>query len=187
MADVVTFDPVELLIIEINSGSPAVHELDAVEIYSEWKQALIDDPSRLGWPQAFSEVGGDPRTLTQSLGTTFFLENGWRIRPAEYSHKLAVNGNIFTREPGESIFVPTTGAYNVHTETVVSNIIDTMISGSGLSVEQATQLLELHELAGLDPAKPLVVSTTTRKVPSSGVDIDQTISENSGVVTVTRV
>lgn len=135
MPAIVTFDPVNLLIIEINGGSPSVNELNAVEIYSEWKQALLDDPSRLGWPQAFSEVGGDPRTLTQNLGTTFFLENGWRIRPAEYSHKLAVNGNLFTREPGQSIFVATAGAYNVHTETVVSNIIDTMTVGG---VDQAT-------------------------------------------------
>lgn len=135
MPAIVTFDPVNLLIVEINGGSPAVNELNAVEIYSEWKQTLLDDPSRLGWPQAFSEVGGDPRTLTQNLGTTFFLENGWRIRPAEYSHKLAVNGNLFTREPGQSIFVATAGSFNVHTETVVSNIIDTMTVGG---VDQAT-------------------------------------------------
>lgn len=133
MADIVTFDPQNLLILEINVGSPAVNELDAVEIYSEWKDWLLTDASRLGWPQAFTPVGGDPRTLTQSLGITRFLENGWRIRPAEYSHKLVVNGNIFTRETGASIFVSTVGAFNVHTETVVSNIIDTRtVSSPGI-------------------------------------------------------
>lgn|SRR3990167_6311753 len=135
MADVVTFDPTNRLIIEINTGSPAVNEIDAVEVYSEWKDWLIADPTRLGWPQAFTPVGGDPRTETQNLGITRFLENGWRIRPAEYSHKLVVTGNLFTREAGQSIFKPTIGAYNVHTETVVSNIIDTMTVGG---VDQAT-------------------------------------------------
>lgn len=184
MADVVTFDPDNLLIIEINSGSPAVNELDAVEVYSEWKDWLLADPSRLGHPQAFTPVGGDPRTLTQNLGITYFLENGWRIRPAEYSHKLAIVGNIFTREPGESIYVPTVGAYNVHTETVVSNIIDTMLTGSGLSAGQVTMLTELYRLAGLDATRPLVVTETTR---DAGAEIEQTIAESPpGTITVTR-
>lgn len=129
MADVVTFDPVALLIVEINNGSPATNELDATEIYSEWKDWLLADPANMGHPQAFTSIGGEPRTLTQSLGITRFLENGWRIRPAEYEHKLAISGNLFTREPGESIFVPTLGTFNVHTETVTSNVIDTVATG----------------------------------------------------------
>ena len=49
-----------------------------------------------------------------------------------------------------------------------------------------TKLLELYQLAGLDPTKPLVVTETTRKVPADGSDISQTIGESSGTVTVTR-
>lgn len=120
---VVTFSPATLRIIEINSGQ-AVNEISALDIYSDWKNWLLGDFQRLGHPQVFTPVGGDPRTATESLGITYFLENRWRIRPAEYSHKLSIEGNIFAREPGESIFVPTTGDFNVHTETVVSNIID---------------------------------------------------------------
>lgn len=56
----------------------------------------------------------------------------------------------------------------------------------GLSPTQATMLLELYQLAGLDPTKPLVVTETSRKVPEDGSDIEQTIDEDAGTVTVTR-
>jgi len=182
MANIVTFDPIALLIVEINVGSPAQNVLSVLEIYSEWKDWLRTNPSRLGHPQAFSVVGGDPTIGTQSLGSTFFLENGWRLRPAEYSHKLALSGNIFPRGGG-SIFVPTVGAFNVHTETLVSNIIDKVQSGSGLDMTQNEMLLTLYRLAGLDPTKPLVVTNNTR---SAGAGISQTIVQALGSVTVTR-
>lgn len=52
----------------------------------------------------------------------------------------------------------------------------------GLSPTQATMLLELYRLAGLDPTRPLVVTTTTRDAG----DISQTITEAAGTVTVER-
>lgn len=133
MANVVTFDPVNLRIVEIDSGL-AVNTLSAKEIYSEWKDWLLADPSRLGYPPAFTPVGGDPTIGADALGVTLFLENRWRIRPAEYSHKLIVDGNVYDRDAG-SIFATTLGAYNVHTETKVSNIIDRVTLGG---VDQAT-------------------------------------------------
>lgn len=186
MADVVTFDPLNLWIIEIDTGLP-VNELSAQEIYSEWKDWLLANSQRLGYPQAFTPVGGDPITPTKSLGITLFLENGWRIKPAEYDHKLVITGNLFAREPGASIFRKTVGTFNVHTESSTSNLIDQVSGGSGLSPEQVTWLRELWLLRGLDPAKPLVVTSTSRRVPSNGGDIDQTVSESSGTVTITRV
>lgn len=183
MANIVTFDPVSLLIIEINAGSPAEKVLNVLEIYSEWKDWLRTDPSRLGHPQAFSVIGGDPTIGSQSLGSTFFLENGWKIRPAEYNHKLTLIGNIFPRI-GSSVFVPTMGTFNVHTETLVSNIIDKVQTGSGLDTTQSEMLLAIYRLAGLDPTKPLVVTNTSR---NAGVGISQTIVEApAGTVTVTR-
>lgn len=181
MAAIVTFDPVARIIEEINYGSPAVNDLSALELFSEWKDWLLSDPTRLGYPQAFTPVGGDPRTQTQSLGISYFMENGWRIRPAEYSHKLTVNGNLFAREPGQSIFVPTVGALNVHTETVVSNIIDAMQT---FTAAYAAALTDLHRLAGLDATRPLVVTSTTR---DAGAGISQTVVEApAGTITVTR-
>lgn len=53
----------------------------------------------------------------------------------------------------------------------------------GMASEFQTILRELYRLAGLDPTKPLVVTPTTR----TAGDIEQTISEASGTVTVTRI
>ncbi|MEO8094705.1 MAG: hypothetical protein ABI632_07205, partial [Pseudolysinimonas sp.] len=71
---------------------------------------------------------------------------------------------------------------------IIGNRLDVAVStlvGQGLTSQQATMLLELFRLAGLDPTKPLVVTSTTRKVPASGADIDQTIVDAAGTVTVT--
>lgn len=60
-------------------------------------------------------------------------------------------------------------------------------TSQGLTDNQATMLLELYNIMGLDPTKPLIVSTTQRRV-SDGSDIEQTISTaGDGTVTVTRV
>ena len=68
--------------------------------------------------------------------------------------------------------------------------VDVAISslvGAGLTTLQATMLLEMYKLLGLDPTKPLVVTSTTRKVPANGSDIDQTITTVSDEVTVQRL
>lgn len=52
----------------------------------------------------------------------------------------------------------------------------------GLTTEQATMLLELFALMGLDPTKPLVVTPTARTVGN----IAQTIAADGDAVTVTR-
>lgn len=128
MADVVTFDPANLRIVEIDAGGD--NELDIIEVYSEWKDWLLADFQRMGFPPAFRVVGGDPISGTQSLGSTFFLINGWRIRPAESDHRLVLNGNLFTDPAGDSVVVPTLGAFTVTVEMATSNLID-QVSSTG--------------------------------------------------------
>jgi hypothetical protein len=57
----------------------------------------------------------------------------------------------------------------------------------GLSGAQAQMLLELYDLMGLDPLKPLIVTSTSRKVPANGSEIDQAITDAAGTVTVQRL
>lgn len=157
MPDIVTFDGANKLIIEIANGAENV--LDLVEIYSEWK-----DWVRAGnayWPLAFSQVGGDPITDTQNLGSTFFLENGWRIRPAELNHKVTVVGNLYTREPGQSVFVPTVGAFTVNTETRVSSLVDSSVSR--LDLTQLLQAVYIDTVSGV-PGTSVGIGTPTNPV-----------------------
>lgn len=134
MVDVVTFDGPNKLITEISVAGD--NELDLLEIYSEAKFWMTQSDN-LKYLQIFSVVGGDPITPTQNLGSTFFLENGWRIRPAELDHKLTIVGNLFTREAGQSAFVPVLGAFTVNTETRVSSLVDSSVARLDLA-----QLLE---------------------------------------------
>ena len=87
----------------------------------------------IAWAKAFTAVGGDPITQTvRTLGTTYFLENGWRIQPASSgtSYTLTINGNIYTREAGET---PFRFANGVSVSLVRSNIVD-LITVEALAV-----------------------------------------------------
>jgi len=108
----------------VNEG---VTELDVKEdIYSAWKEWSIystEQGTATTWPKAITAIGGDPITADQNVGTTFFLENGWRIQPfaSKDPYVLTVNGNIYTRETGENPFLFAEG---VSTSLVRSNIVD---------------------------------------------------------------
>ncbi len=128
MADIVTFDPDTLRITEI--AVVGNNELNVQEVYSEWKQWCLDDPTRLAYPAAFRYVGADPISETQNLGTTYFLTNGWRIRPAEANHRLKLNGNLYTDPAGESPVVGTLGSFAVVVEYSVSNLVDSVLVNS---------------------------------------------------------
>ena len=147
MPDVVTFDPARLLIIEIGSGSPlgtSDNVTQLSEIYSEWKEyaARTASPSGgLGLPPAMRYVGADPTSETENLGTTYFLTNGWRLKPAEGNHRWTVDGNLFTDPAGQSPFVPTDGPFTVAVEFKVTNLIDG-IRPIATNVETSRKILQ---------------------------------------------
>jgi hypothetical protein len=60
----------------------------------------------------------------------------------------------------------------------------TLENNPGMTPTQATMLLEMFNLMGLDPAKPLVVNNSTR---SAGVGIVQNIQSNDTQTIITRV
>jgi hypothetical protein len=75
-----------------------------------------------------------------------------------------------------------TALANIQTGVDEANTsLDQLSQTTGLSDSQATMLLEMYELLGLDPAKPLVVSKTARTAGS----INQTIISNATTETTT--
>lgn len=75
-------------------------------------------------------------------------------------------------------------AADVRTElTAELTHLSTLQNGMGLDSTQATMLLEIYRLYGLDPTMPLVVTDTSRTVGP----IDQTIHITNNSTTVTRV
>ncbi len=97
-----------------------------VDLYGDWKEWSLET-DHLKYEQALRTVGGDPLTAGRYLGDTYFLMNGWKIRPQEADHRLQINGNIYS-EDGGSITVQTTGNYNVLVENTVSNLVDSTVS-----------------------------------------------------------
>jgi hypothetical protein len=153
MANKVTFDWANLLII-VDNG---VTELDVqVDLYSDWKEdvKLTDN---IKHPPAFRTTGGDPISPTENIGATFFLINGWKIRPQEADHTLILDGNLFTEPSVNSVFQPTIGDFTVVITTKVSSLITGLKSLSAdvtvarkmftnrLETNQTTGILTLHD------------------------------------------
>lgn len=173
MAQVASFDPLTLRIIELAvSGDTSI---DWIEIYSEWKDWVLDDPiTRGGYPPAFRVVGGEARGGgAPRLGTTFFLCNGWRFRPAEYSHHVTLNGSIVTDPAGARVWVPTLGAFTVGVQLESSNLVDTVAVGSGVLPSDVTSIATATRDAILSDATPF-----------AGARIDAAISSAGGGLTV---
>lgn len=180
-AQKVTFDGPNRLIL-INEG---IIDIDFREdVYSNWKEwMLVDVFVNAAFPEAISVVGGDPLPGDRILGSTFFLENGWRIRSWEGDHILTITGNVFTRE-GVDPVLPSLGdnkvTVNFNTSTLVEGGRQV---GAELGIDSVIQLDEIWKIHGLDIANPLNVTATSR----SAADIQQTITDaGGGDVTVTR-
>jgi len=124
-------------VIYVNIG---VTELDVKrDLYSAWKEWIAgskDKQVAAGFPIAFTAIGGDAISQTSSLGSTFFLENGWRIQPyaSGGSYLLNVIGNLYTRE-GDSPFLFAVGASVSLTRASLVDQITPDLSAFGLSSE----------------------------------------------------
>lgn len=168
----VTFDGLNKLIL-INEGETDIDF--RVDVYSAWKEWL-KDPNHInaGFVLALSVTGGDPLPGNRSLGTTFFLENGWKMRTWEGDHELTVTGNFFSRD-GSPAFVPTelpwTITINLNTSTLVETITpETSLStGDITSIAGATATEVWDEV--IDTNKGENARTKLRKVASKGQDI----------------
>lgn len=117
----ISFDGINKII----SLSLGTHDISVKEIYSRWIDwvASSDNSKYL---QAIRFVGGDILPGSKELGITFFLLNGWKIRPAEENHVLNLNGNLYS-EDGSSPFIPVLGSYNVTVINSVSSLVDSTV------------------------------------------------------------
>lgn len=137
----VTIDGPNKLIL-VNYG---VTELDwRGDVYSAWKrwEQFINHQENMGFVQAMRSTGGDYITQDglRRVGATYFLMNGWRLRTWSGSHRLIINGNVYTEE-GEPIYVQHIGNYGVVIEQTLSSLVDTVY------------------IDGSEPVEPVVVPT----------------------------
>ncbi|MEO0322979.1 MAG: hypothetical protein AAF447_08475 [Myxococcota bacterium] len=126
----VTFDGPNLRIIETSVAGD--NSIEVADIYSEWKRWLQADTANARFLPALRTVGGDPTVSGQQLGATFFLTNGWRLRPAELNHSLDLVGNLYVDGGGRPI-VDTLGTFQVSVSYQATNLVDTVTVGSGVT------------------------------------------------------
>lgn len=119
--------------------------LDLADLFSRYKEWVLESDNAK-YPLAFTTVGGDPLPGDRFTGTTFFLENDWKIKPYEGSHTLTVTGNLYARD-GSDPFISTTGNYNVRVMLTLSNLVDTIAgSGGGNTAEEIMDAVWSAEL-----------------------------------------
>jgi hypothetical protein len=143
------------------------------DLYSEWKE-VVKENDNLKYLQALRTVGGDPISGTQSLGATFFLVNGWRIKPASADHRLQINGNIFSDPAGDSVSVfPDSGSVIV--ENTVSNLIDQTATIATVDITAIQGAIYIDSVAGSDSND----GTKTSPVATTGQA--RTLADAAGV------
>lgn len=179
----VTFDgPNKLILI----NEPETDIDFRTDIYSNWKEWKTQNTqTNSKFLEAISVVGGDPLPGNRVLGSTFFLENGWRLRTWNGDHILTVTGNVFTRE-GDDPFVPTTEDATVTINLNTSTLVETIETGALAGFDTTQEINELWKLHGLDIDNPLVVTGISRTSGTITQDIDETTPGGQTTTTVTR-
>lgn len=176
----VVFDGPNKVIIVAEGVTSVDFRLDVYEAWKEW----ILDPNHVNslYLEAISVTGGDPLPGNRKLGTTFFLENGWRMRTWEGDHEITLTGNVFTRE-GDPVFVPTLNPWTITVNLNTSTLVETIETGAILGTNTVTQVDDIHKIHGLDANNNLVVTPTSR---TAGAGVQQTITQDGDDVTVSR-
>jgi len=170
----VTFDAYEK-IIYVNEG---VRELDVkIDIYSAWKEWVLSSPEYPlpSWQkEAISAIGGEPLNDTLNVGSTFFLENGWRIQPlaSTQPYILTVNGNIYTRESGGNPFLFAEG---VSVNLTRSNLVDQLVAST--SITQADYEAIASNVWARSTTPNTGVSTYGQLVKDIDTEVDKTLKK----------
>lgn len=166
MADV-TFDGTARLII-VNYG---VTELDAQDVYSWWKQWVLESDNAK-YLNAFRTTGGDPVSATVDISAYFFLTNDWRMRSWEGNHTLTVNGNLYVDGGEDYPFVPTLEQWTVLITLQVSPQSQRVDTGVGTveEVRDAVWSADLEPYENQDDTAGQDVKDTkrnTKLIPAS--------------------
>lgn len=129
MAAKVTFDEVNKIVqVTLAPDAEGVVSLDVkIDLYSDGKEDWLVNPNLRKRRFPITAVGGNPLPGSKSLGSTFFLDSDWKIRPYEGSHIFRVNGNLYSPD-GTSPFTPTVGSYNIFLEQQVSSLVDSTVA-----------------------------------------------------------
>lgn len=144
----VTFDGVNKLIL-INEGEVSIDVQR--DIYSAWKEwARLE--TNLKYLDPLATVGGEPTISGQRLDVTYFLINGWKIKPYQGTYDLTLTGNIFDVDGGSikvpadvNRFNPNNITINTNTSVIVRQLdASSAVTGSGLTDAESEALFNIE-------------------------------------------
>ena len=144
--------------INLSAGTVALNVRDLYSKRKEWVQ--VADNAK--YFPAFSVTGGD--TIDAGAGTSVpcyaFLLNGWRIKPQEANHTLAVTGGVLLVSGGGDPFVDTTGSFvvRVNYSQPVQAITVSTGGGSGISAADVWAYATRSLTASLDPTAATIAA-----------------------------
>jgi hypothetical protein len=139
---------------------------------------------------AHSNNGGDINPQINLLGTYHDAtadvidaqtQSVWDATAANFNTAGSMGNKLNTASSGGVDYQALADAIRVELTPELTHV---MLLENGLTASQATVLQEIYQLYGLDPTKPLIVSTNSR---TAGAGITQTISTNPSQTTITRV
>lgn len=116
-----------------------VNTLDVRDLWSRWVDWLItSDNSK--YPIAMFNVGGDDIDI--SAGTKIpiyvFLQNGWKVKPREANHTLAVTNGILLTSDSSDPFINPTGTFTVRINYQQPVQAISFSTGGGATIEPLT-------------------------------------------------
>jgi hypothetical protein len=151
-----------------------ITELDfRIDVYSAWKEWVIDpNQTNSKYVSAVTAIGGDDLPGSRVLGTTYFLENGWRMRTWEGDHSLTVTGNVFTRQ-GEPIFVPTINPWTITINLNTSTLVETILPEIALTQADINAIV-----AGTVDEVPAAVWNQTIQGSNTAIDVLLSLPDN---------
>ena len=160
-------------IITLSAGTTS---LDVREMWSDWVDwFLTGDNSK--YPMAMANLGGDD--ISPADGTKVpiyvFLQNGWKIRPQEADHTLAVVNGILLVAGGGDPFINPVGDFVVR-----------------INYQQPVQAISFSAEggAGVDPAviaaavldAMLSAHTSSGSLGRTVSDINKTVQDNQALI-----
>lgn len=170
-------------VITLTAGTTSVSVRDLWSRWVDW--FLTGDNSK--YLPAFEFVGGndiDPVAGTY-IPIYAFLMNGWKIKPQEANHTLSIIDGVLLVNGGGDPFNNTTGSYvvRINYQQPVQAISFATGGSGGLTTEQATQLTELHKVAGLKSGSPVEITKNGQSVDDIALDFT---GDGINDITITR-